>query len=81
MVEFRWIGRELQYRERSFEVDASGAFCGLTDFGDWRTVSSPFLQTQVESEARKASHTTDPKGSRVNYRPTTTEAGDDGQGK
>ena len=38
MVEFRWVNRQLQYRERSFQVDASGAFCGVTDFGDWKTV-------------------------------------------
>ena len=38
MIEFRWVARELQYRERSFQVDAAGAFCGVTDFGDWQTV-------------------------------------------
>ncbi len=35
MIEFRWFNGVLQYRERGFQVDASGAFCGVTDFGDW----------------------------------------------
>lgn len=38
MIEFRWLGRKLQYRDRSFQVDASGSFCGLTEFSDWKTV-------------------------------------------
>ena len=38
MIEFRWVGKDLQYRERSFQVDASGAFCGVTEFGEWQTV-------------------------------------------
>lgn len=38
MIEFRWIGRQLQYRERSFQVDAAGAFCGVTEFGKWQTI-------------------------------------------
>lgn len=38
MVELRWVGRQLQYRERSFQVDAAGAFCGLSEFGKWQTV-------------------------------------------
>ena len=38
MIELRWVNRQLQYRERSFQVDASGAFCGVTDFGEWKTV-------------------------------------------
>lgn len=38
MIEFRWRNGSLQYRERCFEVDASGALCGLTEFGEWKTV-------------------------------------------
>ena len=38
MIEFRWVGRQLQFRHRFFEVDASGSFCGLTDFGPWNVV-------------------------------------------
>jgi len=38
VIELRWVNRSLQYRERSFQVDASGAFCGVTDFGEWKTV-------------------------------------------
>lgn len=38
MIEFAWSGGELFFRERSFQVDASGAFCGVTDFGDWKKV-------------------------------------------
>lgn len=38
MVEFRWVGEELQFRERGFQVDAAGAFCGVTEFGQWQTV-------------------------------------------
>lgn len=38
MVEFAWSGGELFYRERSFQVDAAGAFCGVTDFGEWKKV-------------------------------------------
>ena len=38
MIELRWVNRTLQYRERSFQVDASGALCGLTEFGKWKTV-------------------------------------------
>ncbi len=49
MVEFRWVGRQLQYRQREFQVDASGAFCGLTEFGVWQTVQQrreapPFIE-------------------------------------
>lgn len=43
MVELRWWGRRLQYRQRQFQVDASGAFCGLTDFGPWQTVPDEML--------------------------------------
>ena len=38
MIEFAWSGGELFYRERSFQVDAAGAFCGVTDFGEWKKV-------------------------------------------
>jgi len=38
MIELRWVGSQLQYRVRDFEVDASTHFCGLTDFGDWMVV-------------------------------------------
>ena len=38
MIELRWVNRLLQYRERSFQVDAAGALCGVTDFGEWKTV-------------------------------------------
>ena len=38
MVEFRWVGRELQFRQRSFHLDASGAFCGVTEFSSWESV-------------------------------------------
>lgn len=38
MIELRWVDDVLQYRTRGFEVDASMAFCGLTDFGPWRNV-------------------------------------------
>lgn len=38
MIEFRWVGRQLQYRQRSFQVDASTHFCGVTDFGPWIVV-------------------------------------------
>ena len=40
MIEFRWVGRQLQFRERNFQVDASGSFCGVTDFGTWQTVKT-----------------------------------------
>ena len=38
MIELRWIGRVLQYRQRGFQQDASGSFCGITEFGDWETI-------------------------------------------
>ena len=38
MIELRWAGKALQYRQRQFQVDASGAFCGVTEFGEWQTV-------------------------------------------
>lgn len=49
MVEFRWVGRQLQYRQREFQADASGSFCGLTEFGAWQTVpqrqeAPPFVE-------------------------------------
>jgi len=40
MVEMRWVGRQLQFRERNFQIDASGSFCGVTDFGPWQTVQT-----------------------------------------
>ena len=38
MVEFRIVNGQLQYRQRGFQVDASGAFCGVTDFFGWRGI-------------------------------------------
>ena len=38
MIELRWMGRQLQYRTREPLIDASGAFCGVSDFGDWKAV-------------------------------------------
>ena len=38
MIQLRWRGRTLEYRQRSFQVDASGAFCGVTDYDEWRAV-------------------------------------------
>lgn len=38
MIELRWVGRELQYRQRNFQMDASCSFYGLTEFGPWCTV-------------------------------------------
>ena len=35
MIELRWYGNDLEYRVRYFQVDASGAFCGVSDFGPW----------------------------------------------
>ncbi len=40
MIEMRWVGRQLQFRERNFQVDASGSFCGVTEFGTWQTVKT-----------------------------------------
>jgi len=53
MIEFRWVGRQLQYRERGFQVDAAGAFCGVTEFGPWVTVQqrkeiTPFIAAARE---------------------------------
>jgi len=50
MIEFRWVNRELQYRERTFQIDASGAFCGVTEFGEWKTVGEipPFISAAKE---------------------------------
>jgi len=38
MIEMRWNGRDLEFRQRSFQVDASGAFCGVTEFDPWQKV-------------------------------------------
>ena len=38
MFELRWFGTELQYRQRNFVQDASGALCGMTKFGPWQAV-------------------------------------------
>ena len=38
MIELRWVNRQLHYRQRAFQVDASGAFCGVTEFGKWIAV-------------------------------------------
>ena len=40
MVELRWVNRQLQYRCRDFQMDASGALCGLTEFGNWQVVEN-----------------------------------------
>lgn len=53
MIELRWVGRQLQYRERSFQVDASGALCGVTDFGDWKTVQQCRQMPPFVTAARK----------------------------
>ena len=38
MIELRFSNGSLQYRTKNFQVDGSGAFCGLTDFGPWLDV-------------------------------------------
>lgn len=38
MIELRWFDGVLHYRERGFQVDASGAFCGVTEWSDWKRV-------------------------------------------
>lgn len=35
MIEIRIFNAKLQYRQRDFQQDASMAFCGVTDFGEW----------------------------------------------
>ena len=60
MIELRWVNQtvegekrlSLQYRERSFQVDASGAFCGVTDFGDWKTVPHVALPAEEMQASR-----------------------------
>lgn len=47
MSEMRWVKDDqghvqLQQRTRSFVVDASGNFCGLTGWSDWEAV--PIVQ-------------------------------------
>jgi len=61
VVEFRWFGRSLQFRQRSFQVDASGALCGLTEFGPWETVEQrkempPFVKAAREIVAQYEQH-------------------------
>jgi hypothetical protein len=43
MIEIRWVdvgggNLQLQQRSRGFQVDASGAFCGLTAWSEWEAV-------------------------------------------
>jgi len=41
MIEIRWLGgvnRKLQQRTREVQVDASGAFCGFTEWSEWSDV-------------------------------------------
>lgn len=43
MNEIRWVadGRgnmQLQHRTRGFQIDASGAFCGVTEWSEWSAV-------------------------------------------
>lgn len=66
MFEFRWAGRQLQYRERGFQVDASGAFCGLSDFGGWKTVQQrreapPFIEAAKDVVAAFEQHGVGPE--------------------
>lgn len=53
MIELRWVNRQLQYRQRAFEVDASGAFCGVAEWGHWEIVEQrreipPFIKAARE---------------------------------
>jgi len=61
MIELRWVGRSLQYRQREFQVDAAGAFCGLTDFGEWQAVENrrempPFIKSAREVVSQFKQH-------------------------
>ncbi len=38
LIQLRLIYGRIQYRQRGFVVDASGAFCGLTEFGEWQDI-------------------------------------------
>jgi hypothetical protein len=43
MFELRWVNDgdgnlQLQHRSRGFQVDAYGAFCAVTAWGDWEAV-------------------------------------------
>lgn len=57
MIEMRWSGRTLQYRQRNFCADASGALCGQTDFGPWVDVSeyeTCWSEIEQRDDAEKA---------------------------
>lgn len=66
MFEFRWVGRQLQYRERGFQADATGSFCGLTEFGVWKTVQQrreapPFIEAAKDVVAAFVQHGVGPE--------------------
>lgn len=52
MIELRWFGKELQVRQRSFQQEASGALCGVTDFGKWETVQQKREMPKFVAAAR-----------------------------
>ena len=53
MIEIRWVGRVLEFRQRSFQIDASGSFCGLGDFGKWEIVRQRREMPRFVSAARE----------------------------
>ncbi len=59
MIEIRWVGRQLQFRQRAFQVDAAGAFCGVTDFDDWQTVPEQEIDEATLRERDDAEYAAD----------------------
>lgn len=37
-IDLRWLAGQLEIRHRPFVVDASGAFCGLGEWGEWHPI-------------------------------------------
>ena len=66
MIEFRWVGRQLHFRERGFQVDAAGSFCGVTEFGPWKIVEDrreipPFIEAAKDVVSAFAQHGVGPE--------------------
>lgn len=60
MFEMRWVSDrdgnlQLQQRSRGFQVDASGAFCGLTAWSDWAAVPIVHMWFNQEKNANDQS--------------------------
>lgn len=77
MIEFRWVGRQLQFRERGFQVDASTHFCGVTEFGPWQSVQEEEVGEQELIDRDHAEETADTLASMVLGEPINWSDHDD----